>query len=131
MIPLDFLTEWREHVPWIQEIQVEQDLIISRALVEMYLQPAVAQTLVFRGGTALYKLHLTPAARYSEDIDLVQVTAGPIGPVMNALREALDPAWLAGHPIRSAPPLPEREREEATVPNEELEERLKSLGYIR
>src|SRR3989442_11716845 len=31
--------------------------------------------LAFRGGTALYKLHLKPAARYSDDIDLVQTKA--------------------------------------------------------
>ncbi len=39
------------------------------------------------------KLHLDPPGRYSEDIDLVQVNAGPIGPVMRAVRERLDP-WL-------------------------------------
>ena len=49
--------------------------------------------LAFRGGTALYKLHLKPAARYSEDIDLVQVKAGAAGPMMQALRAVLDP-WL-------------------------------------
>jgi hypothetical protein len=32
-------------------------------------------------------------ARYSEDIDLVQIRAEPIGATMNALREVLDP-WL-------------------------------------
>ena len=55
--------------------------------------------LAFRGGTALYKLHLRPAARYSEDIDLVQITAGPIGGVLDAIRRALDP-WL-GLPRRT------------------------------
>jgi len=49
--------------------------------------------LAFRGGTALFKLRLRPAARYSEDIDLVQVTAGPIGETLDVLRGALDP-WL-------------------------------------
>jgi hypothetical protein len=29
---------------------------------------------------------LPPASRYSEDIDLVQVGPGPIGPVFDALR---------------------------------------------
>lgn len=43
--------------------------------------------------TALYKLHIRPPARYSENIDLVQVNAEPAGPVMDALREVLDP-WL-------------------------------------
>ena len=47
---------------------------------------------MFRGGTALFKLHLSPA-RYSEDIDLVQKEPGPIGPVMDAIKEKLNP-WL-------------------------------------
>lgn len=51
--------------------QVEQELIICRALVDMYSHQPLAESLVFRGGTALFKLHLSPA-RYSEDIDLVQ-----------------------------------------------------------
>ena len=59
----------------------------------------MARGLAFRGATALYKLHLRPAARYSEDIDLVQANAGPIGGVLNAIRRALDP-WL-GLPRRA------------------------------
>ena len=74
-------------------IQVEQDLVICRALVELFSHPVLAEALAFRGGTALYKLHLKPAARYSEDIDLVQMRAEPAGPVMDALRAVLDP-WL-------------------------------------
>jgi hypothetical protein len=54
---------------------VEQDLVISRALVEIFSNPLLRDALAFRGGTALYKLHLKPAARYSEDIDLVQTKA--------------------------------------------------------
>jgi len=93
VIPRDFITEWRASVPWVADLQVEQDLVISRALVELYSRPLVARSLAFRGGTALYKLHLRPAARYSEDIDLVQIDAGPIGPVLGEVRAALDP-WL-------------------------------------
>jgi predicted nucleotidyltransferase component of viral defense system len=59
----------------------------------MFHHPGVAGSLVFRGGTALHKLYLAPAARYSEDIDLVQRGAGPIGESIGALRETLDP-WL-------------------------------------
>ena len=80
MIPRDFITEWRQHASWTEDSQVEQDLIICRALVEIFSVDATARTLAFRGGTALHKLHLPPAARYSEDIDLVQMAAGPIGP---------------------------------------------------
>lgn len=93
MIPRDYITAWRAHAPWVQDFQVEQDLIISRALVAIFSHPVLAKGLAFRGGTALYKLHLKPPARYSEDIDLVQVNAEPAGAMMDALRAVLDP-WL-------------------------------------
>lgn len=93
MIPKDFITEWRAHAPWVFDRQVEQDLVISRALVELFSREPVADALAFRGGTALYKLHFHPAARYSEDIDLVQTQPGSIGAVMDAIHDALDP-WL-------------------------------------
>jgi predicted nucleotidyltransferase component of viral defense system len=93
MIPRDYITEWRAHAPWVQDIQVEQDLVICRALVAIFSDPHLKEALAFRGGTALYKLHLKPAARYSEDIDLVQIKAGAAGPMMQALRAVLDP-WL-------------------------------------
>ena len=93
MIPRDYITQWRERAPWSEDFQVEQDLVISRALVALYSDPVLAEALAFRGGTALYKLYLTPPARYSEDIDLVQVEPGPAGPLMGRLRSALDP-WL-------------------------------------
>lgn len=93
MIPRDYITAWRAEAPWVQDFQIEQDLIISRALVEIFSNPTLAEALAFRGGTALYKLYVTPAPRYSEDIDLVQVRAEPAAPMMSALREILDP-WL-------------------------------------
>lgn len=46
-----------------------------------------------RGGTALHKLYLGPASRYSEDIDLVQTRPGAIGPLIDNLRLRLD-TWL-------------------------------------
>ena len=93
MIPRDFILEWRERAPWPQDFQVEQDLIISRALVEIFSNPLLHDALAFRGGTALYKLHLKAAARYSEDIDLVQTRPVAAGPMMDALRDVLN-LWL-------------------------------------
>jgi hypothetical protein len=61
-------------------------LDLSRTPVGTFPEPPLARTLACRGGTALHKLHLPPASRYSEDIDLVQVGPGPIGPVFDALR---------------------------------------------
>ena len=104
MIPQDFISEWKKHAPWPQNHQVEQDLIISRALVEIFGHPLLAKSVAFRGGTALFKLHLPPL-RYSEDIDLVQVQPGPVGRIMDALQERLNP-WLGA---------PKRDRSEGRV----------------
>lgn len=93
MIPADLVLQWRQHAPWAADRQVEQDLVIARALVELFSRDEIASALAFRGGTALHKLYLRPAARYSEDIDLVQTAAGAIGPVLDAIHRALDP-WL-------------------------------------
>ena len=93
MIPRAYITEWRAVAPWSQDAWVEQDLVISRALVALFSVAALAERLAFRGGTALYKLHLRPPARYSEDIDLVQVRSEPIGATLDLVRGALDP-WL-------------------------------------
>ncbi len=93
MIPRDYITEWRREAPWVQDFQVEQDLIVSKALVNIFSNPVLNKALAFRGGTALYKLYVKPAARYSEDIDLIQINPEPAGPVMKALRKVLDP-WL-------------------------------------
>ncbi len=93
MIPRDYVTEWRAKAPWIDDAQVEQDLVISKALVDIFTHPVLYKALAFRGGTALYKLHVKPPPRYSEDIDLVLVKAEPAGPIMEALREVLNP-WL-------------------------------------
>jgi len=93
VIPHDYVTEWRANAPWVQDFQVEQDLVIRRALVELFSHPFLHDALALRGGTALYKLHVAPAARYSEDVDLAQTRAEPAGPTMTVLRSVLDP-WL-------------------------------------
>jgi predicted nucleotidyltransferase component of viral defense system len=87
------ITEWRHRAPWALAEQIEQDLVLSRALVDLFRDPFLAEELAFRGGTALHKLHLQPAGRYSEDLDFVQVRGVPIGPVLTAIRAAIDP-WL-------------------------------------
>jgi predicted nucleotidyltransferase component of viral defense system len=97
LIPRDYITAWRTEAPWIEDAQVEQDLVICRALIDIFSHPVLKDALAFRGGTALYKLFLKPAARYSEDIDLVQVKAEPAGDVMTALRDVLAP-WLDDAP---------------------------------
>jgi predicted nucleotidyltransferase component of viral defense system len=95
MIPVMNIVAWGQTVPWADQRQVEQDLIICRALVALFSDPFLAKELRFRGGTALNKLHFPEPLRYSEDIDLARTSPGPLGPVLDATRAALEP-WL-GH----------------------------------
>ena len=89
MIPKPYIAKWQEQAPWKQFYQVEQDLVISRALVEIFSDDFLRDNLAFRGGTALHKLYLSPAPRYSEDIDLVQIKEGPIKPILQRLNEVI------------------------------------------
>jgi predicted nucleotidyltransferase component of viral defense system len=100
LIPQAHITAWRSTAPWADDAQVEQDLVLSRAVVEIFTDPDLADSLTLRGGTALNKLFIHPPSRYSEDIDLVQAEPGAIGDVLNAMRSLLDP-WL-GRPKRSS-----------------------------
>ncbi len=100
MIPRADIIAWRKHAPWPQNEQVEQDLLISRTLIAIFSDDFLRENLAFRGGTALHKLYLSPQARYSEDIDLVQIKNGPIGPILDQLRKKLKflgrPAFNSG-----------------------------------
>jgi predicted nucleotidyltransferase component of viral defense system len=86
VIPAAFITEWQAQVPWPERYQVEQDLILSRLMVEIASEALLAGELVMRGGTCLHKLHLPAPRRYSEDLDYVRRTTGPIGPYLDELR---------------------------------------------
>ena len=98
VIPSDFIVEWRASTRWATDEQVEQDLVLCRALVEIFEDTELANDVALRGGTALHKLHFSPARRYSEDIDLVQLRRAPIGPTIDRIRAKLD-RWL-GEPKR-------------------------------
>jgi predicted nucleotidyltransferase component of viral defense system len=104
LIPHAYLQSWSAQVPWPDSRQVEQDLIIARALCDLFNAPALKGRIAFRGGTAIHKLLFKRALRYSEDIDLVQIRREPIGTTVDAIRTAL--SWLgkcklnqAGHSV--------------------------------
>ncbi len=84
---------------------MEQDLIISRAIVDLFSDPFLRGELRFRGGTALHKLHFPVPMRYSEDIDLVRTTSGPVGPILARIREVLEP-WLGHAAFERSPVAP-------------------------
>jgi predicted nucleotidyltransferase component of viral defense system len=90
MIPVAHITAWGLSAPWPDPRQIEQDLIIARAIVTLFADEYLRTRLRFRGGTALNKLHFPKAIRYSEDIDLVKTTDERVTP---RIRELLEP-WL-------------------------------------
>lgn len=89
MIPRRYIEEWRQIAPWTDNAQVEQDLVIERALTELYSDELIRTNLAFRGGTALHKIFLKPQARYSEDIDLVRINDGPVKPLLQKIGEQM------------------------------------------
>lgn len=87
MVPADVVTAWAITHPWPARTQVEQDLLLSQAICEIANHPYLGAELVFRGGTALHKLHMAAPYRYSEDLDYVRSTSSGIAPLTRALTE--------------------------------------------
>lgn len=77
-------------VPWAAQYQVEQDLLLCRAMAALFDDKFLASQIAMRGGTLLHKVHLAPAARYSEDIDLVVVGERPQEHIRRAIRRVLN-----------------------------------------
>jgi predicted nucleotidyltransferase component of viral defense system len=96
MIKKKAILEWSEFLPWQTNEMLEQDLVICRALVALYSDEYLASHLAFRGGTTLHKLYLQPQQRYSEDIDLVQISAEPIKETIDRIRDVLS---FLGKPV--------------------------------
>lgn len=87
-------------VPWSAQYQVEQDLLLCRAMAALFDDSFLSTQIAMRGGTLLHKIHLAPAARYSEDLDLVAVGSRPEEHIRRAIRRVL--ADVLGIPKASA-----------------------------
>lgn len=87
MITQADVAHWRAHVPWISPEDVEQDLVLSRLIIEVANHPLLGEELLLRGGTCLHKLWLDKPWRYSEDLDYVRRSQGGVGEVLDAIRE--------------------------------------------
>lgn len=98
MIPKASLIAWSSRAPWPSEDQIEQDLILSRLLVEIANDQLLSNELAFRGGTCLHKLHFEEPLRYSEDLDFVRTNQRPmLGKIFDALRSIADRVGLREH----------------------------------
>lgn len=90
------LTDLQQHgqaVHWQHQYQVEQDLLLSLAMIAIFNDKFLAGQVAMRGGTVLHKVHLAPASRYSEDIDLVVVGDRAEGHIHAALKRVLTPLF--------------------------------------
>jgi len=87
MIAYNAITAWGVTHPWPSREQVEQDMLLSKAICDIYENEWLAGELLLRGGTAINKLVLKQAYRYSEDLDFVRVHPGGIGDIMKTLTE--------------------------------------------
>lgn len=93
MIPAQNIVAWSKTAPLVGAAPGgagPHHLTRTRGAVQRHF---LRGELRFRGGTALNKLHFPTPQRYSEDIDLVRTTGGPIGPVLDQIRTILVP-WL-------------------------------------
>lgn len=99
MMQNSHLTTWQTYAPWPRRSQIEQDLRLSRGIAAIFAEPALGEHLAMRGGTVLHKAHLAPAARYSEDIDLVLVKPMNTETLDRHLRRVLTP--ILGQPADS------------------------------
>ena len=76
-------------VPWPLQRQVEQDLLLCLAMAALFNDEFLRSQIAMRGGTLLHKVHLAPAARYSEDIDLVVYGDRPDAHIAKAIKRVL------------------------------------------
>ena len=86
-------------VPWPLVRQVEQDLLLCLAMAALFNDEFLRSQIAMRGGTLLHKVHLAPAARYSEDIDLVVYGGRPEAHIAKAIKRVLKGAF--GNPTDS------------------------------
>lgn len=99
MMQQSHLTAWQAYAPWPKRSQIEQDLRLSRGVAAIFADRVLGEYLAMRGGTVLHKAHLAPAARYSEDIDLVLLKAMDTDTLDRHLRRVLTP--VLGQPTDS------------------------------
>ena len=53
MIPRAHIQQWANVAPWPDLRQVEQDLVISRALCDLFANEVLRDQIAFRGGTRI------------------------------------------------------------------------------
>lgn len=89
----------QQFVQWPIQRQVEQDILLCQAMIALFNDPFLKTQIAMRGGTLLHKVHLDPAVRYSEDIDLVVIGDIPEADIIKAINRVL--SGVLGKPSES------------------------------
>ena len=92
MISKNAIDDWRKNVPGNLDEQVEQDLLLSKVIIDLYSDPFIQNHLALSGGAALQKLYFDKPYRYSEDLNFVQINPGSLGIVLDHIQDKL--VWL-------------------------------------
>lgn len=87
MIPQEAISQWNDIVPWDDYRLVEQDLALTRLIIDIAVHPVLCDKLSLKGGTCLHKLWLPKPWRYSEDLDYNRIVASDPLEITNSLRE--------------------------------------------
>lgn len=90
VIPAHLIDAWAGVAPWATRKQVEQDLVLSRLIVEIASHPQVRDELVLRGGACLHKVVLASPRRFTAGLGYARASHSPIGTVLDAVREIAD-----------------------------------------
>ena len=98
MLPEAYILQWQSSSAWSRLEFVEQDLILTRILIEIFNNHLLSSALSFRGGTALHKIFLQEGFRYSEDLDFVKVKPGTLGIILSELRKVMSNI-IPGRPV--------------------------------
>ncbi len=46
MLPRRYIEEWKEFAPWPEDAQVEQDLVIEKAMLELFSDPFLQERFI-------------------------------------------------------------------------------------
>jgi hypothetical protein len=69
MIPQAYINEWRLYAPWQEDFQIEQDLIICRALNSIFSDDVLKNKLAFSiSNNFLVKLYLNKSFNFNASI---------------------------------------------------------------
>ncbi|MCK6479410.1 MAG: nucleotidyl transferase AbiEii/AbiGii toxin family protein [Planctomycetaceae bacterium] len=99
----------------LNQVVLERDYAQSYVLLGIASRPELRESLVFKGGTALRKVHL-PGYRFSEDLDFSAEGAPKGEALARAVRRAVEAGQAAAREIAPVSMVVERHRERGPHP---------------